>query len=100
MQSLTAEATLNNEGQYEGANIVQLYIRDTSASIARAVKELKGFQKVSLKPGESRVVRFTISEEQLKFVNADLREVAESGHFNVQLGLDSRDVLEGSFELD
>ena len=99
-QTLTAEAMLNNEGRYEGANIVQLYIRDTSASIARAVKELKGFQKVSLKPGESRVVRFTIGEDQLKFVNADLREVVESGHFNVQIGLDSRDVLEGSFEYE
>lgn len=99
-QRLTAEATLNNEGPYEGANVVQLYIRDTSASIARPVKELKGFQKVSLKPGESRVVRFEIGEDQLKFVNADLREVAESGQFNVQLGLDSHDVLEGSFELE
>ena len=99
-QKLTAEATLRNEGPYAGANIVQLYIRDIAASITRPVKELKGFEKVALKPGESRVVRFEIGEEQLKFVNADLREVVESGHFNVQLGLDSRDVLEGSFEFE
>lgn len=98
-QSLTAEATLRNEGPYDGANVVQLYIRDTTASVTRPVKELKGFEKVKLRAGESRQVRFTIGEDQLKFVNGDLREVVEPGHFNVQLGLDSRDVLEGSFDV-
>ena len=98
-QSLTAEVTLTNEGSYEGANVVQLYIADPYASLARPQKELKGFQKVSLKPGESRLVRFTVGEDQLKFVNADLREVVESGRFDVQVGLDSRDVLEQSFML-
>ncbi|MCO5091016.1 beta-glucosidase BglX [Bosea sp. (in: a-proteobacteria)] len=98
-QSLTAEATLTNTGRYEGANVVQLYIADPYASIARPIKELKGFQKLTLKPGESRVVRFEIGPEQLKFVNGALKEVVESGQFNVQLGLDSRDVLEESFEL-
>lgn len=99
-QNLTAEATLTNEGPYEGANVVQLYISDSYASVARPVKELKGFQKVKLGPNESCVVRFQIGEEQLKFVNTELREVVESGSFNVQLGLDSRNVLEQSFELD
>ncbi|WP_210251146.1 beta-glucosidase BglX [Bosea sp. F3-2] len=99
-QRLTAEATLTNDGTYEGANVVQLYIADPYASIARPIKELKGFQKVTLKPGESRVVRFEIGKEQLKFINAELKEVVESGRFEVQLGLDSRDVLEQSFMLD
>ena len=99
-QTLTAEATLTNEGPYDGANVVQLYIRDTSASITRPVKELKGFQKVKLAAGESRAIRFEIGEEQLKFVNADLQDVVESGHFNVQLGLNSRDVLEGSIDFE
>ena len=63
------------------------------------MKELKGFQKVSLKPGEARVVRFEIGSDQLKFVNGDLKEVIENGQFNVQLGLDSRNVLEQSFLL-
>lgn len=99
-QRLTAEATLTNEGTYEGANVVQLYIADPYASIARPIKELKGFQKVTLKPGESRVVRFEIGKEQLKFINAELKEVVESGRFEVQLGLDSRDVLEQAFMLD
>ncbi|CAH1660377.1 beta-D-glucoside glucohydrolase, periplasmic [Hyphomicrobiales bacterium] len=99
-QRLTAEATLTNEGAYEGANVVQLYIADPYASIARPIKELKGFQKVTLKPGESRVVRFEIGDAQLKFVNADLKEVVEPGRFEVQLGLDSREVLEQSFLLE
>lgn len=98
-ETLTAEATLTNTGSYEGANVVQLYIADPYASIARPVKELKGFQKVSLKPGEARVVRFEIGPDQLKFVNGDLKEVIENGQFNVQLGLDSRNVLEQSFLL-
>ncbi len=98
-QTLTAEATLTNEGPHAGANVVQLYIAEAYASIARPEQEMKGFQKITLKPGESRVVRFEIGEEQLKFVNADLKEVVESGHFDVQLGLDSHDVLVQGFEL-
>ena len=98
-EKLTAEATLTNTGSFEGANVVQLYIADPYASIARPVKELKGFQKVTLKPGESRVVRFEIGPDQLKFINGDLKEVLESGQFDVQLGLNSRDVLEQSFHL-
>ncbi|WP_454658288.1 beta-glucosidase BglX [Bosea beijingensis] len=98
-EKLTAEATLTNAGSFAGANVVQLYIADPYASIARPVKELKGFQKVTLKPGESRVVRFEIGPDELKFVNGELKEVVESGQFDVQLGLDSRDVLQQSFVL-
>lgn len=98
-QKLTAEATLTNTGSFEGANVVQLYIADPYASIARPVKELKGFQKLTLKPGESRVVRFEIGDAELKFVNAELKEVVEAGRYDVQLGLDSHDVLVQSFEL-
>jgi beta-glucosidase len=97
-QSLLAEVTLSNEGPYAGANVVQLYIRDVAASIVRPLKELKGFRKVKLAAGESQVVHFTIGEEQLKFVNAELREVVESGQFIVQVGLNSREVLEAGFE--
>lgn len=98
-EKLTAEATLTNTGSFAGANVVQLYIADPYASIARPIKELKGFQKVTLKPGEARVVRFEIGPDQLKFINGDLKEVLESGQFDVQLGLDSRDVLQQSFHL-
>lgn len=98
-EKLTAEATLTNTGSFAGANVVQLYIADPYASIARPIKELKGFQKVTLKPGESHVVRFEIGPDQLKFINGHLKEVLESGQFDVQLGLDSRDVLQQSFHL-
>ena len=80
-----------------GTEVVQLYVHDQLSSVTRPVKELKGFQKVSLKPGESRVVRFTVGEDELKFVNAELREVVEPGRFDVQIGLDSHEVLEQSF---
>ena len=98
-ETLTVEATLANEGSMAGAEVVQLYIADLYASIARPVKELKGFQKITLKPGESRVVRFTVGEPELKFVNAKLQEVVEPGKFEVQLGLNSREVIEQVFEL-
>ncbi|MFT4190991.1 MAG: beta-glucosidase BglX [Comamonas sp.] len=98
-QQLTASVTLANEGPRDGATVVQLYIEDPYASVARPVKELKGFQKVALKAGARRVVRFEIGEEQLAFFNAQLHFAAESGRFNVQVGLDSRDVLQSAFEL-
>ncbi|KAF1018324.1 MAG: Beta-glucosidase BoGH3B [Paracidovorax wautersii] len=99
-QRLTASVTLANEGSHDGAAVVQLYIEDPYASVARPVKELKGFQKVMLKAGERRTLRFEVGEDQLKFFDAQLRQVAESGAFNVQVGLDSQDVLQQSFELE
>ncbi|HEY0201187.1 MAG TPA: glycoside hydrolase family 3 C-terminal domain-containing protein, partial [Burkholderiaceae bacterium] len=97
--SLTASVTVRNSGQRAGATVVQLYIEDPTASVARPVKELKGFSKVLLQPGETREVRFAIGEEQLKFFNAQLQQVAEPGRFNVQIGLDSRVVKQQSFVL-
>ena len=96
---LQAAVDVTNTGKREGATVVQLYLQDVSASVVRPVKELKDFQKVSLKPGETRTVRFAIREEQLKFFNAKLEYGAEAGEFNVQLGLDSQDVQQASFEL-
>ena len=83
-------ATLRNTGSREGAEVVQLYVADTEASVARPSKELKGFEKVSLKPGESRKVSFTISREDLSFFDADAHEwVAEPGEFHALLGTSS-----------
>jgi beta-glucosidase len=73
-----------------GETVVQLYLRDVAASISRPVKELKNFQKVMLKPGEEKVLRFSIDESKLRFFNAQLQHVAELGAFNVQIGLDSQ----------
>jgi beta-glucosidase len=97
--SLDASVTLSNIGARQGETVVQLYLRDVSASMARPVKELKNFQKVSLQPGESRILHFTLSEDDLKFYNAQLAYAAEPGQFLVQVGLDSQDVQQQSFEL-
>ncbi|WP_316800085.1 beta-glucosidase BglX [Pedobacter frigidisoli] len=98
-KSLTASVTLTNSGKYDGKEVVQLYLRDLVGSITRPVKELKGFQKVSLKAGESKTITFNISENDLKFYNSDLKFVAEPGDFQVFIGTNSRDVKEAAFAL-
>jgi beta-glucosidase len=94
-----ASVTVTNTGTRDGATVVQLYIQDPVASISRPVKELKHFQKVRLKAGESRQVSFTIDEKDLSFYNANLQYGAEPGLFNVYIGLDSQQVKQGSFTL-
>ncbi|MCX2432485.1 beta-glucosidase BglX [Pedobacter sp. GR22-10] len=96
---ITASVTLSNTGKYDGKEVVQLYIRDLVGSITRPVKELKGFQKVSLKAGESKTISFNISENDLKFYNSELKFVAEPGDFKVFIGTNSRDVKEAAFTL-
>lgn len=98
-QSIQASVTLRNTGKYDGEEVVQLYIKDMVGSITRPVKELKGFQKVFLKAGESKSVTFTVSEEDLKFYNNDLKFVAEPGDFTVFIGKNSQDLLATKFEL-
>jgi beta-glucosidase len=98
-QKITATVTVTNTGKVNGKEVVQLYIRDMVGSITRPVKELKGFQKVDLKAGESRTVSFTISMNDLKFYNGDLKYVAEPGDFKVFIGANSRDVKEAGFKL-
>ena len=97
--TLTASVTVKNTGKRAGETVVQLYIQDVTASMSRAVKELKNFEKVMLKPGEQKVVQFTLGENDLKFYNAQLQHVAEPGEFNVQIGLDSQNVQQNSFQL-
>ncbi len=96
---IMASVTVTNTGMLEGKEVVQLYIRDLVGSITRPVKELKGFQKINLKPGESKEVSFTITDEMLKFYNSDLKFVSEPGAFKVFIGGNSRDVKEASFQL-
>jgi len=96
---LDASVMLKNTGKRDGETVVQLYIQDVTGSMIRPVKELKNFQKIMLKAGEQIVVHFTITEDDLKFYNAQLKYAAEPGKFNVQIGLDSQDVTQQSFEL-
>ena len=91
-QTIQASVTLTNSGNYDGAEVVQLYIRDLVGTITRPVKELKGFQKVMLKKGESKKVTFDISPENLKFYNGDLKYDWEPGDFDIMIGTNSDDV--------
>ncbi|SMO95856.1 beta-glucosidase [Chryseobacterium rhizoplanae] len=91
-QTIQASVTVTNNGNYDGAEVVQLYIRDMVGSITRPVKELKGFQKIFLKKGESKKVTFDITPENLKFYNGDLKYDWESGEFDIMIGTNSTDV--------
>ena len=95
-QPVHIKITVTNTGNYDGEETVQLYIRDMVASVTQPVKELKKFQKVYLKKGESRDVGFTLSINDLKFVNSDLKWVYEPGAFKVFVGGNSRDVVEAN----
>ncbi|MBR5171722.1 MAG: beta-glucosidase BglX [Muribaculaceae bacterium] len=97
--NITATVTVTNNGNCEGAEVVQLYIRDMVGSIARPVQELKGFERISLKPGESRTVSFKITPDLLKFYNKDMKYVCEPGDFEVMIGPNSRDVQRLPFTL-
>ena len=98
-QKFTASVDVTNTGNFDGKEVVQLYIRDLVGSVTRPVKELKGFRKISLKKGEKQTVNFEISEEDLKFYNADLAFVAEAGMFEVFIGTNSDTTLKEKFEL-
>jgi len=98
--SITVSVKVTNTGKLEGKEVVQLYTQDLVGSITRPVKELKSFQKISLKPGESKEVTFVLSAKDLKFYNANLEYVAEPGDFKVFIGGNSRDVKEAKFTLD
>jgi len=91
-QTLSASVTVTNSGNLDGKEVVQLYIRDVVGSITRPVKELKGFQKISLKAGEAKTVTFTITTNDLKFYNSNLKYDWEAGDFVIMVGGNSRDV--------
>jgi beta-glucosidase len=92
-QQLTITVTVTNDGSKDGREVVQLYTRQLVGSITRPVKELKGFQKITLKAGESRKVMFTITPQDLKFYNNELKYDWEPGDFVIMVGGNSRDVL-------
>jgi beta-glucosidase len=94
-QTLTASVTVTNSGSKDGKEVVQLYLRDVVGSVTRPVKELKGFQKIELRAGESKTVSFNITPDDLKFYNYDLKYDWEPGEFVIMIGGNSRDVKSG-----
>jgi beta-glucosidase len=96
---LVASVTVTNDSVYYGEEIVQLYLRDVVASVTRPIIELKDFKKIHLKPNESKTVKFTITNDELKFYNQNMEWVAEPGEFKVFIGTNSRDLKEASFQL-
>jgi beta-glucosidase len=98
-QQLSASIQVSNIGNYEGEEVVQLYIQDVTASLVRPVRELKAFQKIKLAPGESREVKFVITKKELSFYQEDMRFIAEPGLFNVFIGGSSQAKEKASFYL-
>ena len=97
--SLTASVTVSNTGNRAADEVVQLYVRDLVGSISRPVKELKGFKRVSLAPGESKRVEFTLTPDDLKFYNFDLDYVNEPGDYRLFIGPNSAENLSTTFRL-
>ena len=91
--------SIKNIGKFEGEETAQLYIRDLVGSVTRPVKELKGFKKVFLKPEEQKEVSFTITQNDLRFYDANMNFVAEPGKFKVFVGGNSMDLIDSNFEL-
>ena len=91
---------VTNTGQRDGTEIVQLYIRDPAASASRPVKELKAYERVPLKAGETKEVRFILDEKLLAFWNGEMRYAVEPGEFRVFVGKNSTQVLEGWFRFN
>ncbi|MGP4078725.1 beta-glucosidase BglX [Pseudalkalibacillus sp. R45] len=95
---LTVDVT--NTGDVKGEEVVQLYVRDITGEVVRPLKELKGFEKVSLEPGETKTISFTISEQQLRYYHPDLSFESDPGEFTAYIGPNSRDVTAHPFKLE
>lgn len=96
---LHVNVTVTNTGNYDGEEVVQLYIRDLVGSVTRPVKQLRGFQKIFLHKGESKTVTFVLTNEDLKFYDINMKYTSEPGDFKVFTGPNSRDVQEAGFKL-
>ena len=96
---IMASVEVKNTGNFDGEEVVQLYIHDKVGSITRPVKELKGFEKIMLKKGESKMVSFTISVNDLKFYDNKLNYKAEAGEFELMIGTNSEDLKKVDFVL-
>ena len=97
--SLIVSVEVENIGKVEGDEVVQLYIGDLVASVTRPVKELKGFERITFRPGQKRTVRFTITPKHLEFLGRDLKPVVEPGEFAVYVGTSSDTNVQTTFEV-
>ncbi|MFW9612651.1 MAG: glycoside hydrolase family 3 C-terminal domain-containing protein, partial [Macellibacteroides fermentans] len=97
---LTVSFDLTNTGKYDATEVAQLYVQDRFGSVTRPVKELKRFERIALKSGESRNVSFSLPIQELAFWNIDMKKVVEAGDFNLWVGGDSRAALKGSFVVE
>lgn len=91
-QTLNISVNVTNSGNYDGEEVVQLYIRDLFGKVVRPVKELKGFQKVFIKKGETKTISFSLTPENLKFYDEQLNYDWEGGEFDIMIGTDSKNV--------
>ncbi|NOY36292.1 MAG: beta-glucosidase BglX [Chlorobi bacterium] len=98
-EPLTVSVNIKNAGDRDGVEVVQLYVRDVVASVTRPAKELKGFERIALKTGEEKTVTFTLTSDNLRFYDKDMKYVAEPGEFKVFAGRNAEDVLETGFVL-
>ena len=98
--TLIASAAIKNTGERAGAEVAQLYVRDLVGSVTRPVKELKGFQRITLQPGEERTVRFEVAAHELGFWGLDMCYIVEPGAFKLWIGPSSTAGLEGEFKVE
>jgi beta-glucosidase len=92
----TVTVNVTNTGAIAGTEVVQLYVSDKVSSVTRPVKELKGFRKVTLEPGETKKVTFTLAKEHLQLFNQQLQPVVEEGEFRIMVGRNSEDFITAS----
>ena len=95
----TVRVDVTNTGKVAGDEVVQMYIRDQVSSVTRPVKELKGFRRITLAPGEAKTVEFALGPEALAFYNQEMRRVVEPGLFDVMVGGNSIDLTKTVLEV-
>ena len=100
-ETITVTCKIQNSGEKAGDEVVQLYIKDLFASVARPIIELKGFQRIHLAPGESKNVSFQITPELLTMLDIDLNRIVEPGDFRIMIGASSKDIrLRGTITVE
>ena len=90
---------MRNAGDRAGDEVIQLYVRDQTASVTRPLKELKGFERITLAPGEARTVRIALNSDAFALWNLDMEEVVEPGLFDIMVGPDSENLQTVTLEI-